>query len=86
MFNQGNAAGDRQKENLLDDNGATIDTVVNLICFDSFRGDHGGDVLYKIDAAFFARTAFALFVFASRALVAQRGVTTLAEARYLSDV
>ena len=86
MFNQGNAACDREKENLLDDDGATLDAVVDLICFDSLRSDYGGDVLYKIDAALFARAAFALLVFARRALITQRGVTTRAETRDLTSV
>jgi hypothetical protein len=81
IFNQGVSASDGQQEYLFDDAGATLDAVVNLICFDSFRGDNRTDVFHKVDVAFLAGAAFALLVLASRAFEPQRGVATRAEAR-----
>ena len=81
IFDQGVSASDGQQEYLFDDAGATLDAVVNLICFDFFRSDNRADVFHKVDAAFLAGAAFALLVLASWAFEPQCGVATRAEAR-----
>src|SRR5271156_646117 len=86
VFNQGKAAGNGQQENLFDDAGAALDAVVNLVCLGFLCGDNRADVLQKVDSALFARAAFALFVLAGGAFVAQRRMATRAEARDLTSV
>src|SRR6202050_2134763 len=81
VLNQREPASDGQQENLFDDSGAPLDAIVNLVRLDSFCGHNRADVLHKIDAAFLAGAAFALFVLASRAFVTQRSVATRAESR-----
>ncbi|MGD0403404.1 MAG: hypothetical protein ABSB66_09410 [Candidatus Acidiferrales bacterium] len=85
-FNQGKAPGNGQQENLFDDGCAAVDAVMNLVCLGLLCGNNRADVLQKIDSAFLARAAFALFVLAGRAFVPQRGVATRAEARDLAGV
>jgi len=84
--NQGKAAGNGQQENLFDDGGPALDAVVNLVCLSFLSGDNRADVFQKVDPAFFARAAFALFVLAGRAFVPQRGMATRAEPRDLASV
>jgi hypothetical protein len=85
-LNQREPASDGQQENLLDDAGAPLDAIVNLIRLDSFCGHNRADVFHKIDATLFAGAAFALFVLASRAFVAQRSVATRAESRDVAGI
>ena len=80
IFNQRKSASDGQQEHLLDDDGASLDAIVYLIRLILFCGYNRGDVLQKVDAAFLAGAAFALFVLASGAFETQRGVATRTEA------
>jgi hypothetical protein len=86
IFNQGKAAGNGQQENLFDDGGAALDAVVNLVRLGFLSGNNRADVFQKIDSAFLARAAFALFVLAGRAFESQRGMATRAEPRDLASV
>src|SRR5271154_4460647 len=86
ILNQGKAAGNGQQENLFDDAGAALDAVVNLVCLGFLCGDNRADVFQKVDSAFFARAAFALFVLAGGAFVPQRSMATRAESRDLASV
>jgi hypothetical protein len=86
VLNQREPPSDGQQENLLDDAGAPLDAIVNLIRLDPFCGHNRADVLHKIDSTLFAGAAFALFVLASRAFVAQRSVATRAESRDVAGI
>jgi hypothetical protein len=68
IFKEGQAAGNRQQKNLLDNSGAALNPIVNLVRLNLFSCHHGGYVLRKIHATLFARPALALLVFARRAL------------------
>jgi hypothetical protein len=86
VLNQREPPSDGQQENLFDDAGAPLDAIVNLVRLDSFCGHNRADVLHKIDSTLFAGAAFALFVLASRAFVAQRSVATRAESRDVAGI
>jgi hypothetical protein len=86
ILNQGKAAGNGQQESLFDDGGAALDAVVNLVCLGFLSGNNRADVFQKVDSAFLARAAFALFVLAGRAFESQRGMATRAEPRDLASV
>jgi hypothetical protein len=86
ILNQGKAAGNGQQESLFDDGCPAVDAVVNLVCLGFLSGNNRADVFQKVDSAFLARAAFALFVLAGRAFESQRGMATRAEPRDLASV
>jgi hypothetical protein len=66
--------------------GALLDAIVNLIGFSLFAGHYCCDVFHKIDAALFARAAFALFVFASGTFKTERGMAARTKSRHFARV
>jgi hypothetical protein len=86
LAHQGKAAGDGDPQDVLDEVGALLDSIVNHVGFGFFPGYDRAYVLQKIHAALFALTALALLVRARRTLKAQRGVATRTEARNVARV
>jgi hypothetical protein len=66
--------------------GALLDAIVNLIAFSLFASHYCSDVFHKIDAALFARAAFALFVFASGTFKTERGMAARTKSRNFARV
>lgn len=63
-----------------------LDAFVSGIRFNSVRRDDGSDVLEKAHTAFLASAALTLLMPARRALIPERCMALLAEARYVAYV
>jgi hypothetical protein len=86
LAHQGKSAGDGDPQDVLDEVGALLDSIVNHVGFRFLPGDDRAHVLQKIHSALIALAALALLVRARRTLKAQRGVATRTEARNVARI
>lgn len=54
ILKEGQAASNRQQENLLDNSSAALNPIVNLVRLNFLRSHYRGNVLHKIHATLFA--------------------------------
>ena len=78
---EGNAEGEGKQHEILEQARPLIDAFVLAVGFRFLRSHDSRDVLQKIDAALFADSSVALFVFARRTLKTQCCVASAAEPR-----
>jgi hypothetical protein len=81
VANQGDAHRKRGEKNVLHQGGALFEPLARRIAFIFLPGHDRVDVFQKINATLVALPAMALFVFARRTFVAQRGMASRAKPR-----
>jgi hypothetical protein len=73
------------EQEILNQSGSLLDSIVNRVCLGSFRHHDGRYIFQEVNAAFLASTAVSLFMATRRALITKRSVTASTEARDISN-